>query len=119
VRLRWRLRCLYEVPVALNLTKVCAVSDVVSKASGYTLDAWEPLVGVNARWRVVLGKKSRLDSIDLKARELGLAVATEQRATILVARQKERGIAKRGLVTDDEFGEIVRQASSQTSASKA
>ena len=140
------LRCLYEVPVALDLTKVREVSDVVSKASGYTLDAWKPLVGenlfmresgavasqfhipeaiepysselVNARRRIVLGKKSGLDSIDLKARELGLAVATEQRATILGA-VKKRAIAKRGLLTDDEFGEIVRQASSQTSASKA
>ena len=81
------LRCLYEVPVALDLTKVREVSDVVSKASGYTLDAWKPLVGenlfmresgavasqfhipeaiepysselVNARRRIVLGKKER------------------------------------------------------------
>ena len=140
------LRCLYEVPVALDLTKVREVSDVVSKASGYTLDAWKPLVGenlfmresgavasqfhipeaiepysselVNARRRIVLGKKSGLDSIDLKARELGLAIATEQRATILGA-VKKRAIAKRGLLTDDEFSEIVRQVSSQTSASKA
>lgn len=66
----------------------------------------------------MLGKKSGLDSIDLKARELGLAVATEQRATILGA-VKKRAIAKRGLLTDDEFREIVRQVSSQTSASKA
>jgi isopropylmalate/homocitrate/citramalate synthase len=139
------LRCLYEVPVALDLTKVREVSDVVSKASGYTLDAWKPLVGenlfmrksgavasqfhipeaiepysselVNARRRIVLGKKSGLDSIDLKARELGLAVATEQRVTILGA-VKKRAITKRGLLTDDEFSEIVRQVSSQTSASK-
>ena len=140
------LRCLYEVPVALDLTKVREVSDVVSKASGYTFDAWKPLVGenlfmresgavasqfhipeaiepysselVNARRRIVLGKKSGLDSIDLKARELGLAVATEQRGTILGA-VKKRAITKRGLLTDDEFSEIVRQVSSQTSASKA
>jgi isopropylmalate/homocitrate/citramalate synthase len=133
------LRCLYEVPVALDLTKVREVSDVVSKASGYTLDAWKPLVGenlfmresgavagqfhipeaiepysselVNARRRIVLGKKSGLDIIDLKARELGLAVATEQRATILGA-VKKRAIAKRGLLTDDEFSEIVRRVSS-------
>jgi isopropylmalate/homocitrate/citramalate synthase len=140
------LRCLYEVPVALDLTKVREVSGVVSKASGYTLDAWKPLVGenlfmresgavasqfhipeaiepysselVNARRRIVLGKKSGLDSIDLKAKELGLAVATEQRGTILGA-VKKRAITKRGLLTDDEFSEIVRQVSSQTSASKA
>jgi len=140
------LRCLYDVPVGLDLTKMREVSDVVSKASGYTLDAWKPLVGenlfmresgavasqfhipeaiepysselVNARRRIVLGKKSGLDSIDLKARELGLALATEQRGTILGA-VKKRAITKRGLLTDDEFSEIVRQVSSQTSASKA
>jgi isopropylmalate/homocitrate/citramalate synthase len=139
------LRCLYDVPVALDLTKVREVSEVVCKASGYTLDAWKPLVGenlfmresgavasqfhipeaiepysselVNARRRIVLGKKSGLDSIDLKAKELGLTIASDQRAAIL-AGVKKRAIAKRGLLTDDEFGEIVRQVSPQVSASK-
>ena len=41
------LRCLYDVPVALDLTKVREVSEVVSRAAGYTLDAWKPLVGEN------------------------------------------------------------------------
>jgi isopropylmalate/homocitrate/citramalate synthase len=140
------LRCLYDVPVALDLTKVREVSEVVCKASGYTLDAWKPLVGenlfmresgavasqfhipeaiepysselVNARRRIVLGKKSGLDSIDLKAKELGLTIASDQRAAILAA-VKKRAITKRGLLTDDEFGEIVRQVSLQVSASKA
>jgi isopropylmalate/homocitrate/citramalate synthase len=140
------LHCLYEVPVALDLTKVREVSDVVSKASGYTLDAWKPLVGenlfmresgavasqfhipeaiepysselVNARRKIVLGKKSGLDSIDLKARELGLTIASDQRAAILQA-VKKRAIAKRGLLTDDEFSEIVGQVSAHTAASKA
>ena len=139
------LHCLYDVPVALDLSKVREVSDVVSKASGYTLDAWKPLVGenlfmresgavasqfhipeaiepyssdlVSARRRVVLGKKSGLDSIDLKAKELGLTIATDQRAAILAA-VKKQAIAKRGLLTDVEFSEIVRQATPQASAIK-
>src|SRR5271167_2957682 len=41
------LRCLYDVPVVLDLTKVREASDVVAKSSGYTLDAWKPLVGEN------------------------------------------------------------------------
>ncbi len=41
------LKCLYDVPVALDLTKVREVSEVVCKAAGYTLDAWKPLVGEN------------------------------------------------------------------------
>jgi isopropylmalate/homocitrate/citramalate synthase len=139
------LHCLYEVPVALDLTKVREVSDVVSKASGYILDAWKPLVGenlfmresgavasqfhipeaiepysselVSARRSIVLGKKSGLDSVDLKAKELGLTIPNDQRATVLAA-VKKRAIAKRGLLTDNEFGEMVRQVSAQTPASK-
>jgi len=128
------LQCLYGVPVALDLTKVREVSEVVSKAAGYTLDAWKPLVGenlfmresgavasqfhipeaiepysselVNARRSIVLGKKSGLDSVDLKAKDLGLTIMPEQRAPILAA-VKRRAIAKRGLLTDEEFREIV------------
>ena len=129
------LRCLYDIPVALDLGKVREVSQAVSRAAGYSLEAWKPLVGdnlfmresgavasqfhipeaiepysselVNARRGIVLGKKSGLNSIDLKARELGLAIIPEQRAAILAA-VKQRAIAKRGLLTDDEFREIVR-----------
>jgi homocitrate synthase NifV len=130
------LRCLYDVPVALDLTKVREVSEVVCKASGYTLDAWKPLVGenlfvresgavasqfhipeaiepysselVHARRSIVLGKKSGLDSVDLKGKELGLAITPEQRAPILAA-VKKRAIAKRGLLTDQEFRRIVEE----------
>ncbi len=41
------LRCLYDVPVVLDLTKVREVSEIVQKAAGYTVDAWKPLVGQN------------------------------------------------------------------------
>ena len=136
------LRCLYDVQVALDLTKVREVSEVVSRASGYTLEAWKPLVGenlfmresgavasqfhipeaiepysselVNAKRTIVLGKKSGLDSIDLKCKELGIVIATELRAPILAA-VKKRAIAKRGLLTDEEFREIVAAQSVITS----
>ena len=128
------LRGLYDVPVALDLGKVREVSQVVSKAAGYTLEAWKPLVGenlfmresgavasqfhipeaiepyssdlVNARRSIVLGKKSGLDSIDLKCKELGISIKPEQRAAILAA-VKKQAIAKRGLLTDAEFQQIV------------
>lgn len=138
------LHCLYNLPVALDLTKVREVSEVVCQASGYTLEAWKPLVGENlfmresgavasqfhipeaiepyssdlvaARRRIVLGKKSGLDSIDLKAKELGLTIASSERAAILAA-VKKRAIAKRGLLTDDEFIAILQQLSPRLSAS--
>lgn len=128
------LKCLYDVPIALDLTRVREVSETVCQQAGYSLEAWKPLVGdnlfmresgavasqfhipeaiepysselVNARRSIVLGKKSGLDSITLKAQELGLAVNAEQRAPIL-AEVKKRAIAKGGLLTDDEFRQIV------------
>jgi homocitrate synthase NifV len=132
------LKCLYDVPVALDLTKVRQVSQAVSQAAGYTLDAWKPLVGdnlfmresgavasqfhipeaiepysselVNAQRKIVLGKKSGLDSVALKAQELNLDVKPEQRAPIL-ATIKKQAIAKRGLLTNEEFRKIVADSS--------
>jgi isopropylmalate/homocitrate/citramalate synthase len=128
------LRCLYDVPVELKLEKVREVSEVVQRAGGYTLEAWKPLVGqnlfmresgavasqfhlpeaiepysseiVHAERRIVLGKKSGLDSIDLKCQELGITIAPEQRGPILAA-VKQAAVSKRGLVTDEEFRRIL------------
>jgi isopropylmalate/homocitrate/citramalate synthase len=133
------LLCLYDVPVVLDLAKVREVSEVVQKAGGYRLEAWKPLVGENlftresgavasqfhipeaiepysselvgADRRIVLGKKSGLDSIDLKAKELGVVIAQEQRGPILAA-VKKRAIAKRGLISDEEFLQIVKESAS-------
>jgi isopropylmalate/homocitrate/citramalate synthase len=137
------LKCLYGIPVALDLTQARAVSEVVQNAAGYKLEAWKPLVGenlfmresgavasqfnipeaiepysseiVNATRRIVLGKKSGLDSIDLKAKELGIAVTTEQRAPILAA-VKKQAIAKRRLISDQEFRTIVDETLSGVKA---
>ena len=54
----------------------------------------------------MLGKKSGLDSIRIKAEELGLDVPEERRAEVLAA-VKQLGTEKRGLVTDEEFRAIV------------
>jgi len=128
------LNCLYDVPVALDLSKIRETSQLVCRACGYELERWKPLVGENlftresgavatqfhipeaiepysadvvgAPRRIVLGKKSGLDSIDLKCKELGLVIPQEARAPALAA-VKKRSIAKSGLVSDDEFREIV------------
>jgi isopropylmalate/homocitrate/citramalate synthase len=131
------LRCLYDVPVALDLTRIREVSEFVRQAGGYALEPWKPAVGenlfvresgavasqfhipeaiepysselVHADRRIVLGKKSGLDSIDLKAKELGMTIVANQRGPILTA-VKKRAIAKRGILTDAEFREIVATA---------
>jgi isopropylmalate/homocitrate/citramalate synthase len=107
----------------------------VQRLSGYALEPWKPVTGetlfrresgavasqfhdppsiepyssalVAAERGIVLGKKSGIDSIRIKADELGLDVPEERRAELL-ARVKDLGARKRGLVTDDEFEELAR-----------
>ena len=129
------LSCLYGVPVQMNLPKLRETSETVQRLSGYHMEPWKPAVGnnlfnresgavatqfhipeaiepyaadlVGATRSIVLGKKSGLDSIDLKCRELKLEITPEQRAALL-AEVKKKSIAKRGLVTDEEFRAIYR-----------
>jgi isopropylmalate/homocitrate/citramalate synthase len=128
------LRALYGVQTNLRLDRIRDVSARVQELSGYELEPWKPVTGdtlfrresgavasqfhdppaiepysselVRARRSVVLGKKSGLDSIRIKADELGLDIAEDTQAEVL-ARVKELGARKHGLVTDDEFREIV------------
>jgi isopropylmalate/homocitrate/citramalate synthase len=130
------LQCLYGVPVELDLGRIREVSELVRRIAGYELEPWKPLVGENlfmresgavasqfhipeaiepfsadlvrARRTIVLGKKSGLDSIALKGKELGLAIPESQRAAVLAA-VKSKGIEKRGILTDAEFHQIVQQ----------
>jgi isopropylmalate/homocitrate/citramalate synthase len=129
------LTCLYDVPIELRLEKIREVSTAVREASRYQFEAWKPVVGdnlfmresgavatqfhipeaiepfsaelVGARRSIVLGKKSGLDSVDLKLKELGIpALSPEQRASVLAA-VKRRSIEKHGLVSDEEFRRMV------------
>jgi isopropylmalate/homocitrate/citramalate synthase len=129
------LRALYGVESRLRLDLIRGVSQRVRELGGYALEPWKPVTGetlyrresgavasqfhdppsiepyssdlVSAERAIVLGKKSGLDSIRIKADELGLDVPEERRAALLSA-VKQRGAEKRGLVTDDEFRELAR-----------
>jgi isopropylmalate/homocitrate/citramalate synthase len=128
------LRALYGVETNLRLDRIRAVAERVRELSGYDLEPWKPVTGdtlyrresgavasqfhdppsiepysselVGAQRAIVLGKKSGLDSIRIKADELGLDVSDERRAEVLAA-VKKLGTEKRGLVTDEEFRELV------------
>ena len=130
------LRALYGVESNLRLDRIRAVSERVRELSGYTLAPWKPVTGetlfrresgavasqfhdppsiepyssalVATERAIVLGKKSGLDSIRIKAEELGLDVPEERRADLLTA-VKRLGTEKRGLVTDDEFRNLVAE----------
>jgi isopropylmalate/homocitrate/citramalate synthase len=129
------LRGLYGVPTNLRLERVRAFSERLRQLSGYALEPFKPLVGENlftresgavasqfhdppaiepyasslagAERRIVLGKKSGIDSIRIKAGELGLELGDEEQRRLLEA-VKQRATAKRGLVTDEEFLELAR-----------
>jgi isopropylmalate/homocitrate/citramalate synthase len=128
------LRALYGVESNLRLDRIRDVSAQVRVLSGYALEPWKPVTGetlfrresgavasqfhdppsiepysselVGAERGIVLGKKSGLDSVRIKAEELGIELPEERRPEVLAA-VKELGERKRGLVTDDEFRELI------------
>src|ERR671930_2637116 len=127
------LHALYGVRTTLRLERLREVAARVRELSGYELEPWKPLVGENlftresgavasqfhdppaiepysselvgANRRIVLGKKSGLDSIRIKLEELGLDVPADAQPRLL-ERVKELGARERRLVTDDELREL-------------
>ncbi|HEX9223295.1 MAG TPA: hypothetical protein VF860_08185 [Candidatus Acidoferrales bacterium] len=134
------LRALYNVPIELDLKRIREVSRIVRQASRYEVEPWKPLVGENLFMResgavasqfhipeaiepfsaelvgatrsIVLGKKSGIDSIAIKSRELKIEIAPDQQAAVLAA-VKRLGTEKRRLVSDEEFRNIVLQVRSR------
>jgi isopropylmalate/homocitrate/citramalate synthase len=130
------LEALYGIPTRLRLDRARDLAGLVQQRSGYALAPWKPVTGdnlftresgavaaqfhdppaiepysselVGAERGIVLGKKSGLDSIRIKAEELGLHVPEDRHAALLAA-VKARGAEKRGLVTDAEFRALVEK----------
>jgi isopropylmalate/homocitrate/citramalate synthase len=127
------LRGLYGIESGLRLERVREVSARVRALAGYELEPWKPLVGENlftresgavasqfhdppaiepysselvgAERRIVLGKKSGLDSIRIKLAELGVDVPADAQPRLL-EQVKELGARERRLVSDDELREL-------------
>jgi isopropylmalate/homocitrate/citramalate synthase len=59
---------------------------------------------------LVLGKKSGKLSVQQKLEDLSLGELSSEQVDAVVSRVKEMGIAKRGLVTEEEFKTLVAQA---------
>lgn len=128
------LQCLYNMPVAMDLSKARETSRIVQEAGGYQVDGWKPVVGeylytresgavanqfhmpaaiepysadiVAAERKIVLGKKSGLSSIALKLEELGLEAPADKHADILNDVKVQATAAQR-LMSDDEFRAVV------------
>jgi len=128
------LEALYGIPTRLRLEQARDLARLVQELSGTQLAPWKAVTGdnlftresgavasqfhdppaiepyaselVGAERGIVLGKKSGLDSIRIKAEELGLDVPEEQVPALLEA-VKRAGTRKRGLVSDAEFRRLV------------
>ena len=129
------LEALYGIPTRLDLSKARSLAALVQERSGYDLAPWTPLTGDNLFTResgavasqfhdppsiepysselvgadrgLVLGKKSGLDSIRLKAEQLGLELPEARYAEVL-AKVKKLGAKNRRLVSDAEFRRLAR-----------
>jgi isopropylmalate/homocitrate/citramalate synthase len=128
------LEALYGVGTGVRFDRLRPVAELVRRLSGYELEPWKPITGdtlftresgavasqfhdppaiepyssqlVGAPRRIVLGKKSGLDSIRIKLQELGLEKPQDEWPALL-AEVKALGMRKHGLVSDDEFRELV------------
>jgi isopropylmalate/homocitrate/citramalate synthase len=131
------IEAIYGAETSLRFEHISEVADTVQRLSGYDLAPWKPVTGrnlfiresgavaaqfhdpiaiepysstlVGAKRGLVLGKKSGLASINIKSDELGLDIPEKDHAALL-AQVKERGIHNGGLVSNEEFVEMVASA---------
>ena len=128
------LEAFYGISTNLRYDKVRAASELVRELAGHEMEPWKALVGENlfvresgaiasqfheppstepysadvvgAERRIVLGKGSGADSIRIVAERIDLDVPEEAKAEVLAA-VKKLGAERHGLVSDEQFREIV------------
>lgn len=131
------LLILYGIDLKVKYEKLYELSRLVQKLTNVPVQQHKAIVGENAfthetavpieihefplvseaylpevvgqTRRIVLGKKSGKGAIELKLKELRLS-ATESQIAEIRDRVKERSERKKGLITDEEFREIVKDA---------
>jgi len=130
------LKTLYAVESGIKFEKLAALADAVMQTCGFRLAPNKPVIGSRAFTResgmgvnfvkeqplvlfalhprfvgrtpdYVLGKKSGMASVTMKLEDLGMPPVNEEQQAAILKAVKEKGISKKGLLTDDEFREIV------------
>jgi methanogen homocitrate synthase len=130
------LHVLYGYDTKYNLAKLPELGELVSRISRFPIAANKPILGdrnftresgigvdlvvkeplamfgthpalTGRKGEVVLGKKSGKLSITYNLEKLGIADADDDAIGEMLKRVKDKGIEKRGLLTDEEFREIV------------
>ena len=130
------LHVLYGYDQQYQLARLPELGDLVSRLSRFPIAVNKPILGernftresgigvdlvvreplamfgthpalTGRRGDVVLGKKSGKLSITYHLEQLGITDATDEAIGEMLGRVKEKGIEKRGLLTPEEFREIV------------
>ncbi len=130
------LHVLYGYQTHYNLSRLPELGTLVSRISNFPTAVNKPILGdrnftresgigvdlvvkeplamfgthpalTGRRGEVVLGKKSGKASITYNLEELGITGVDDDAVAEMLKRVKEKGIAKRGLLTQDEFKQIV------------
>ncbi|HEY2844334.1 MAG TPA: hypothetical protein VGJ09_11815 [Bryobacteraceae bacterium] len=130
------LHVLYGYNTKYNLAKLPELGELVSRISRFPIAANKPILGdrnftresgigvdlvvkeplamfgthpslTGRKGEVVLGKKSGKMSISYNLEKLGITDADDEAVGEMLKRVKDKGIEKRGLLTDEEFREIV------------
>ena len=130
------LHVLYGYDTHYDLARLPELGALVSRISGIPIAANKPILGdrnftresgigvdlvvkeplamfgthpalTGRRGEVVLGKKSGKLSITYNLEQLGIADADDEAVGEMLKRVKDKGIEKRGLLTQEEFREIV------------
>ena len=129
------LHVLYGYDTQYDLARLPELGELVSRISGFPIAANKPILGdrnftresgigvdlvvkeplamfgthpalTGRKGEVVLGKKSGKASITYNLEQMGITDADDEAVGEMLKRVKDRGIAKRGLLTPDEFQEI-------------
>jgi len=130
------LHVLYGYDTKYNLAKLPELGELVSRISRFPISANKPILGdrnftresgigvdlvvkeplamfgthpalTGRKGEVVLGKKSGKLSITYNLEKLGITDADDDAIGEMLKRVKDKGIEKRGLLTGEEFREIV------------
>src|SRR6202163_2024618 len=130
------LHVLYGYETYYNLGKLPELGELVSRISQFDIALNKPILGERSftresgigvdlvvkeplamfgthpaltgrRGEIVLGKKSGKLSITYNLEQMGITDADDEAVGEMLKRVKDKGIAKRGLVTAEEFQEIV------------
>ena len=130
------LHVLYGYDTQYKLDKLPELGELVSKISGFPTAANKPILGSRNFTResgigvdlvrklplamfgthpaltgrtgdIVLGKKSGKLSITYSLEEMGITDAPDEAISEMLAKVKEKGITKKGILTQDEFRSIV------------